>query len=175
MRSIRRAVAEDASALAVLAERTFRDTFSSANDPRDMEHHCSTNFGPEVQLAEIQDPDVLTLLVEDDGELIAFAQVRVRSATECVAARRPSELYRFYVSTRWHGRGTARELMEQVLAAVTLASSDRIWLGVWERNDRAIAFYRKFGFEVIGEHTFQLGGDCQRDLVMSLEIDPAVA
>ena len=77
---------------------------------------------------------------------------------------------RFYVSHRWHGSGVAHKLMNEVLAIVNGLASDRLWLGVWERNDRAVRFYRKFGFVVVGDHAFVLGHDTQRDLVMALEI-----
>jgi ribosomal protein S18 acetylase RimI-like enzyme len=170
MATIRRAVPDDAVALASLAERTFRDAFSSENDPVDMELHCSKNFGSEIQLREIQNPDMITLLGEENGELIAFAQVRLHSAIECVTAKRPSELRRLYVSSGWHGRGVAHELMKKVLATVSRVASDRIWLGVWERNGRALAFYRKVGFDVVGDQVFELGSDSQRDLVMAMEV-----
>jgi ribosomal protein S18 acetylase RimI-like enzyme len=170
MATIRRAEPDDAAALARLAEHTFRETFSAQNDPLDMERHCSKNFGAEIQLREIQNSDMVTLLGEESGELIAFAQVRFHSPIECVAAKRPSELYRLYVSKRWHGRGAAHELMKEVFATLKRVASDRIWLGVWERNDRALAFYRKLGFDAVGEHEFQLGSDSQRDLVMVRDV-----
>jgi ribosomal protein S18 acetylase RimI-like enzyme len=153
--------------LAQLAERTFRDTFASTNDPADMLLHCSTSFGSEIQRREIENPSLVTLLGEEGGELIAFAQLRLDSPIECVAAKHPAQLCRLYVEHRWHGRGVAQELMNEVLATARLAASDRVWLGVWERNERAIAFYRKFGFEVVGDHAFQFGNDPQRDLVMA--------
>jgi ribosomal protein S18 acetylase RimI-like enzyme len=62
--------------------------------------------------------------------------------------------------------------MRAVLETVRTVGSDRIWLGVWERNGRALAFYRKFGFEVFGDHVFQFGRDPQRDLIMALEVAP---
>jgi ribosomal protein S18 acetylase RimI-like enzyme len=170
MAIIRRAERDDAAALARLAERAFRDTFSTENDPVDMEQHCSKNFGSEIQLREIENPELVTLLGEENGELIAFAQIRLRSKIECVSAKRPSELYRLYVLSPWHGLGIAHELMKEVLATAKRAASDRIWLGVWERNDRALAFYRKFGFNEVGDYVFHLGQDSQRDLVMVLEV-----
>jgi ribosomal protein S18 acetylase RimI-like enzyme len=135
-----------------------------------MELHCVQNFGAEMQLREIEDPNLVTIVGEEDGELVAFAQVRLHSPIECLSANRPSELYRLYVTKRWHGLGIAHELMREVLASVRLAASDRIWLGVWERNDRALAFYRKFGFEVAGDHAFLFGRDVQRDLVMAVDV-----
>jgi ribosomal protein S18 acetylase RimI-like enzyme len=172
MVTIRRADRGDAAALASLAERTFRDAFAATNDPVDMEIHCSTNFGPEVQLRDIQNPSLVTILGDDDGHLVAFAQLRLHSPIDCVLAKHPSELYRLYVMKRLHGLGIAHELMRAVLETVRTVGSDRIWLGVWERNGRALAFYRKFGFEVFGDHVFQFGRDPQRDLIMALEVAP---
>jgi ribosomal protein S18 acetylase RimI-like enzyme len=175
MANIRRANSADAAALASLAERVFRDTFASANDPGDVELYSAKNFGLTVQSREISDPNLVTIVSEQDGELIGFAQVRFASRIECVSAKYPAELCRFYVSRQWHGLGVAHELMNEVLATVNGLASDRLWLGVWERNDRAVRFYRKFGFVVVGDHAFVLGHDTQRDLVMALEIGAPVA
>lgn len=174
MANTRRANAGDAAPLASFAERVFRDTFADANDPVDVELFAAKNFGFAVQSREIADPNLVTIVSEHGGELIGFAQVKAASRIECVSAKRPTELCRFYVAHRWHGLGVANELMKEVLATANGLASDRIWLGVWERNDRAIRFYRKFGFEIVGEHPFVLGSDIQRDLVMALEIGGAL-
>jgi len=96
----------------------------------------------------------------------AYAQLRRGSAPAGIAAQRPIEIQRFYVDTSAHGRGLAHELMRHVLARAEEAGNDVVWLGVWESNARAQAFYRKWGFEVVGEHAFRLGEDPQRDLLM---------
>lgn len=161
---------DDAESLARLAEYTFRDTFEAANDQADIDLHCANNFGVEIQRREILDPNYVSILVELEGELIAFAQVRLHSPKECVGAERPSELYRIYVSSEWHGRGIAHEVMSEVLVTAARSGADSIWLGVWEQNPKAIAFYRKYKFEVVGEQVFQVGSDPQRDLIMALAI-----
>lgn len=171
MAVIRRALPIDAAPLADLAEQTFRDAFTEDNDPDDMELHCAASFGPGIQAREIEDPDTATIVADEDGALIGFAQVRLRSPKACVSAERPSELYRVYVSRRWHGQGVAQQIMREVLATVARAGSDRIWLGVWENNRRALGFYRKYGFEVVGEHVFQFGTDAQTDLIMAAAVD----
>ena len=71
-----------------------------------------------------------------------------------------------YVIGEFHGTGVAQELMSACLAEMTMSGSDVAWLGVWERNPKAIAFYTKFDFREVGEHVFQLGNDAQRDVVM---------
>jgi ribosomal protein S18 acetylase RimI-like enzyme len=167
---IRRAVAADAQALAGLAESTFRETFAASNSADDMARHCAASFGPSIQAAEIRDPRIVTLLAEHAGELAGFAQLRLDQAKAGVAAAHPSELHRIYVAAAHHGSGVARRLLDTVLEEARRAGSDYVWLGVWERNPRAMAFYRKAGFMEIGEHEFVLGSDRQRDVVMGLPI-----
>ena len=168
---IRAATSADAETLALLAERTFRDTFAAENRPADIDQHCLSNFGEDIQLQEVLDPNYVTIVADHDGELVAFAQVRLHSPKRIVRAEHPAELHRLYVTGDWHGRGIAHEIMSAVLAAATLKGADALWLSVWERNPRAIAFYRKHGFNVVGDRVFQVGTDPQRDLVMAVEID----
>jgi ribosomal protein S18 acetylase RimI-like enzyme len=171
MMKIRRAVPADAAALAALAERTFRETFAADNTPDNLELHCTQNFGTELQAREIADPQLITLLAEDGGKLAGFAQLRPMHASSSVCAERPAELHRIYVASEWHGRGVAGDLMREVIAAAAQAGADCVWLGVWEHNPRAIAFYRKFGFRVVGDHAFMLGSDRQRDLILTAQLD----
>lgn len=171
MITLRRATVADAARLAVLAERTFRDTFTGENSPQDMETHCAENFSTEIQMSELADPQRITLLAEAGETAAGFAQLVLGSAPECLSCARPAELNRLYLLGAWHGRGVAQELMAAVLSAAAQANCDHVWLGVWERNPKAITFYRKFGFEVIGEHRFVLGRDPQRDLLMALRIE----
>jgi ribosomal protein S18 acetylase RimI-like enzyme len=167
---LRHAVAGDAPSLAVLAERTFRDAFGPRNSPENMDLHCAKVFGPDIQLREIQDRALVTTVAEDGRSMVGFSQLRIPSTHPSVVARRPAELTRIYVVAEWHGRGVAHELMRDAVAAAARDGCDCLWLGVWEHNPRAMAFYRKFGLEVVGTHAFMLGLDRQRDLVMSLKL-----
>jgi diamine N-acetyltransferase len=164
--NIRAATIDDAEALADLARRTFHDTFAASNDPADMALYLSQAFGIDQQTRELQDRDITTLLVEADGAAIAYAQLRADHVPECVVGANPVELSRFYVSREWHGRGIAQPLMERVKTAARDRGANTIWLGVWERNDRARAFYVKCGFTDVGEHLFLFGTDPQTDRVM---------
>lgn len=168
---IRPAKPSDAASLAALAERTFRETFAADNSAENINLHCAQRFSAEIQGREISDPQLTTVLAEVAGELAGFAQLRLAHAAACVKGAQPAELHRIYVANAWHGRGVANELMCAVYAAAARAGSDCIWLGVWERNPRAIAFYRKCGFSVVGDHVFMLGQDQQRDLILAAQLD----
>ena len=164
---IRRAVADDRTALARLAEETFRATFAADNTADDMAVHCATAYAPEIQGVEIADPSIDTLVVsDDDGALVAYAQLRP-GAPATATTPAPIELWRFYVDASQHGRGLAPRLMDAIVEAARARGARTLWLGVWERNLRAQKFYRKCGFTEIGTHTFLLGRDRQTDLLMA--------
>jgi GNAT superfamily N-acetyltransferase len=168
--NIRRAAPEDAAVLADLARATFYDAFAATNNATDMALHLERAYGVPQQTAEIQDARIMTLLVEQEGSAIAYAQIRDHHIPECVSGAAPIELWRFYVDRQWHGRGVAPALMERVKAESRSRGAKTLWLGVWERNDRARAFYAKCGFADAGEHIFLFGTDPQTDRVMTLAL-----
>jgi diamine N-acetyltransferase len=165
--SIRRATLEDASLLAELGARTFHDAFAADIKPEDMASYLATAFSPEKQAAELADPHTTFLIAEDTGVARGYAQLRAGEAPAVVTGSKPIELVRIYVSREWLGRGVGEALMRACLDEARRAGHDTLWLGVWEHNGRAQAFYRKWGFRKVGEHPFQLGSEAQIDHVMA--------
>jgi GNAT superfamily N-acetyltransferase len=168
----RLAQVRDAAALATLAEQTFRDAFGVVNTPENMNLHCAMSFSPSIQAREISDPQMVSILADSQGQFVGFAQLRLHHGSAIVPSKRASEIRRMYVARDWHGKGLAHGLMKQVLKIAAQEGSDSVWLGVWEKNPRAMAFYRKFGFRAVGEHTFALGQDLQRDVIMVTDVKP---
>jgi ribosomal protein S18 acetylase RimI-like enzyme len=163
---IRRAEVADAAALARLQERTFRDAFEATNSAEDMALHCAAHYGDAIQRRELLDPNIDVLVCDDGGQLVGYAQIRRGFAPACVVAERAIEIQRFYVFKDWHGRRVAHDLMAAALVVCAKGGAVQVWLGVWEHNPRAIAFYAKWGFVEVGSHVFPLGTDPQRDIVM---------
>ncbi len=164
--TIRRAVVTDAPALAEFGRRTFHDTFAPDNDPADMAAYLAEAFAPEKQAAQLAAPGRTCLFAEVDGALVGYACLMDGAQHRDAGGAHPVELERFYVDRRWHGRGVAAPLMMAVVQYARAVGADVLWLGVWERNARAIAYYRKQGFERVGAQTFHLGADVQTDDVM---------
>jgi diamine N-acetyltransferase len=162
MPSLRRATPADAARLAELGARTFIETFGADNRPEDMAMYVGRTYGEAQQRRELSDPDHVALLVEEGEVLIAFAQLH-RDGDAI-------EIARFYVDRPWHGRGIAQRLMDAVLELARDERARRVWLAVWERNPRAIAFYTKCGFRDAGTQPFLLGVDLQTDRVMEVEL-----
>ena len=166
--TIRVATPADAERLTRFAEQIFRDTFGEMNTAEDMEMYCAAAFSATIQRDEIENQATETLLVDQGDEVIAYAQVHAGLAPESVGGNAPLELKRFYVATRYHRNGLAPALMVTVIARARAAGADPLWLGVWERNPRAIRFYEKHGFVQVGDHSFLLGTERQRDVLMAL-------
>lgn len=167
---IRRGEAHDAAVLADLARTTFYDTFAASNDSNDMALHLERSYGVDQQAAELRSPDIVTLLVEQDGKAIAYAQLRGEYRPECVTGPSPIELWRFYVARGFHGQGVAQALMDRVKEEARQRGAATLWLGVWEHNARARAFYAKCGFVDAGQHVFLFGTDPQTDVVMTVTL-----
>lgn len=165
--SIRLAVAADAARLAEFGARTFEDAFGTDNIPENMSLYLARTYGVAHQTAELDDPAMSTIVAESGGRLAGFAQLRVGPAPESVTGGAPIELLRFYVDRPWHGRGLALALMAAVDREAARRGAAVVWLSVWERNERAKAFYRKCGFADVGSKVFVLGTDRQRDRVMA--------
>lgn len=170
--SIRTATPADNVRLAKFGAKAFADSFAADNTPEDMAAYLAAAFSPEKQAAELADPNSLFLIAEIDGEMAGYARLLEGPAPESVTGEHPIELVRIYAGREWNGRGVGAALMRACLEEAAHLGCDAIWLGVWERNERAQAFYRKWGFETVGTQPFQLGQDVQTDHIMQRSIDP---
>jgi ribosomal protein S18 acetylase RimI-like enzyme len=172
MFSIRRAERTDAPTLSALGERLFRAAFGASNTDEDMELYLRSAFSPIRQARELAGPSTQAWLVEDEsGAEIGYALVRLGAPDAEVDAKNPVEIVRFYVDSGWHGRGVASALMTTCVDQARVWGCDQIWLGVWDQNARAIAFYKKSGFRIVGSQPFLLGTDRQRDFIMVRAVD----
>ena len=169
--TIRRATVDDAASLTEIAARIFHETFAAENDPEDMRAYMDEAFTVARQAEEIADPRSTILLAEVDGELAGYARLLDGEVPEEVAGERPIELARLYADGRFHGKGLGAALLEACFDEARRCGYRTIWLGVWERNWRALAFYRKWGFVECGSHVFLLGSDPQTDLLMARPVD----
>jgi len=160
---IRQAKLAEAEALLELAARTFYDAFAATNTPENMRSYMSAAFTVEQMTTELHDPGSTFLLAELAGQLVGYAKLLRSGVPECVVTRPAIELSRLYVEQNVLGAGVGAALMQACLDAARRAGFRAIFLGVWERNPRAHAFYRKWGFERVGEHVFQMGDDPQTD------------
>jgi ribosomal protein S18 acetylase RimI-like enzyme len=163
---IRRGEPNDAELLAELGARTFSETFAADNTPENMAAYLASAFSPAQQASELSDPRSSFHIAEVDGVAVGYALLRTGRVPNGVTGDRPIELVRLYVSKESLGTGVGAALMQACIDDAKQQGHQTLWLGVWENNTRAQAFYRKWNFQDVGRHVFQLGDDPQTDILM---------
>jgi GNAT superfamily N-acetyltransferase len=164
---IRPATLEDAAILAELGERTFRETFQALYAPGDFEAFLSGTYSESRQRAELADPARPALVLEVEGAPAGFAQLRLDHREPCIPGQRPAELQRIYLLRSAQGGGRGAALLGACEDLVRAQGADVLWLGVWEHNAKALAFYARCGFREVGEHGFAIGRRWDRDLLLA--------
>jgi diamine N-acetyltransferase len=158
--TIRTATAADAELIADLSRETFYDAFIADNKKEDMDKFMNEQFTKESLMKEVGTPGNTFLLPYIDGEVAGYARLRENKALQEI------EIARIYNKTTAIGKGIGKALMLACIETAEKLNKKIIWLGVWEENQRAIDFYKKFGFEKYDEHDFLLGDDLQKDWLM---------
>lgn len=165
--TVRRANSVDAGLLAELGARTFEEAFAADNNAEDMAAYLVASFSVEQMAEELADAASAFFIAEVEGRAAGYAKLHAGEAAAGVEGSKPVELVRLYVLREWLGRGVGEALMRACVDEARRVGYETIWLGVWERNGRAQAFYRKWDFREVGKHVFQLGSDAQRDILMA--------
>ena len=119
---------------------------------------------------ELSKPDIIFLIAELEDEPVGYAKLKMNSNDESLKGTKVIEIERIYASQEYIGKGIGKVLMKACINEARQRGCDSIWLGVWEKNQRAIDFYEKWGFKEVGTHVFMLGDDPQWDFVMELEL-----
>jgi GNAT superfamily N-acetyltransferase len=156
----------DAALLAQLGRETFTQAFGAMNTPEDLSAYLAGAFHESIQAKELAQPGSCFLIAEVGGEPAGYARLLSGSSETCITGIQPIELVRIYALDQYIGKGVGTALMRFCLEEGRKVGHDTIWLGVWEKNTRAIAFYQKWSFSIVGRHQFELGSDIQTDFVM---------
>jgi ribosomal protein S18 acetylase RimI-like enzyme len=167
--SYRPATPSDGAALAALARRVFTETFGDQYAADDLARHLDRAFGPGGLPAELHDLDVRVMMAEEEGRVLAYLKL----APMALPVDHPPgalEIKQLYVRAPWQGKGVAQALMDWAIEAARADRVPALYLSVWSQNERAIAFYRRYGFVVAGHAPFAVGAQIDEDPVMRLEL-----
>jgi ribosomal protein S18 acetylase RimI-like enzyme len=173
--TIRMALVTEAPLLTALMRQAFAQAYAAHLRPEDLKSHMDANFTTPLQMKELGDPQVLTLLALTADEPIGYAQMLPALFPECVKTDRPVQLLRFYLLKPYWGSRASGKLMRHCLHELSRRKYTGVWLSAWERNQRAQAFYRKWGFRAIGTAPFIVGKDRQTDNIMARPVSPGWA
>jgi diamine N-acetyltransferase len=169
---VRMARVQDAKNLSVFAKNTFVDTYAGMVDRTELLDYSNETFHLDNQLNEIINPDNLIFLAEDDeSNLLGYALIQYRSLKFTHRVYRQCELKRIYLSNKVFRKGIGTRLLNAVKGTLSKQGIETLYVGVWDKNSRALAFYFKNGFKEVADTHFELGNQTCRDLVLQCAIE----
>ena len=166
----RKCTVEDLSDLCTFSRAVFYETFRDSCSPEDMESFLDHAYSTEKLRGELLNPDSSFFLLYQEGVFAGYIKLNESPAQTDIHDPDALELERIYVSRSFQGTGLGSCLMERAVEIAKQRGRKYLWLGVWEKNEKAISFYRKHGFHRIGTHTFRIGGDAQTDYVLRRDL-----
>jgi ribosomal protein S18 acetylase RimI-like enzyme len=158
------------SELRQLSIVTFTQTFASHNAPEDMESYLSASFSLSQLLNELKHPHSAFFFALYHGAPAGYLKLNWLDAQTHLAGKYGLEIERIYVLQQFKAQGIGSTIMNYALKHARAMHKNHIWLGVWEHNTAAIAFYQRYGFIKTGTHPFTLGSDVQTDWIMQLNL-----
>lgn len=152
------------------ARENFMLTYAHLNTEENMRDYLQESFSKEAFEREFDHPESEFHIIIENSEIVGYFKINMNSAQTEDTYPNSLEIERIYVTSRLKGQGVGRQMIKRSKQIALEKNLDFIWLGVWEQNPKAIAFYEKMGFQPIDKHVFQLGKDAQTDLIMKLTI-----
>jgi ribosomal protein S18 acetylase RimI-like enzyme len=172
MPTIRHAIPADATLLASFAAQAFADTYREISDAQEVADYVAEHFQPEVMAGVIADPSCSVLLAWVGEQLAGYAILKQETPPDCVTGPAPLRLWRIYLGAGFIGQGVGARLMLAVHEQAHRRGARTLWLGVYDRNVRAVEFYERFGFARVGDQEFLFGGQIYFDPVYAAAVRP---
>lgn len=166
---IRKAQDQDLGDLLHVARTAFLQAFTAGNKPENVSAYLEEAFTFDQFGKELATPASTFFLAESDGELIGYAKVNEVPSQTDVHDPESLEIARLYVLEEYLGLGVGKILLDHSIAYAKQNQKKYLWLGVWEKNARAIRFYEKNGLRIFGSHPFPFGDEIQTDYLMRVD------
>lgn len=161
---------EQLNLLREISIETYRDTFIDSNSEALMQQYLSDALSCEKLQAEFNNADSRFYFIYCEAQVAGFLKVNEASAQTDIGDLNALEIERFYIRKAFLRRGLGKQLIGFASDLAKQAGKEYLWLGVWEGNIPALHFYKQMGFEQIGSHPFDMGGDLQTDLVLKKKL-----
>lgn len=171
MIGIKKITINDIEQLQQIARQTFMETFSASNSEENMKNYLREGFSIEKLTTELNDKNAAFYFATLDQDVIGYLKLNTGTSQTELKDQKALEIERIYVLDEFQGKKVGQILYEKAKAIARQKKMDYIWLGVWEKNQRAINFYQKNGFTPFNTHIFKLGHDEQTDIMMKLNLE----
>ena len=165
--NMKKCTLEDLSRLQEISYETFNETFKEQNSPENMEAYLEKAFNRKQLETELSQRSSQFYFVEIEGETAGYLKVNTDEAQTEEMGDEALEIERIYIRSPFQKQGLGKYLFNKALEVAMEQNKKKIWLGVWEKNEKAIAFYKKMGFVQTGAHSFYMGDEEQTDFIMA--------
>lgn len=169
--TIRKCTISDTDALLKLSYDTFYEAFASQNTPANMKAYADSAFTQGKIRGELQNPESHFYFIYDDDQLAGYLKVNIGSAQSEDMGSDSLEVERIYILEAFHNKGFGKALLNLAYDIARAEQKKKVWLGVWEKNENALGFYRKQGFKKTGSHSFFMGTDKQTDYIAEKSLE----
>lgn len=167
---VRKATVNDLNMVQQIGRETFFETFAESNTEADMQQYLTVQFSLDKLSIELSESNSQFFIAWDGASAIGYLKVNMRDAQTELKEDHSLEIERIYVLNSYHGKNVGQLLYERALEVASRLGKSSVWLGVWEKNPRAIRFYEKNGFVAFDTHIFKMGDDEQTDIMMRKEL-----
>lgn len=165
--NIKKCTLEDSRELQEISHETFDETFKHQNSPENMNAYLERAFNLIQLKKELSNPSSQFFFVYFNNEVAGYLKVNTDNAQSEEIGDESLEIERIYIRNKFQKHGLGKCLLNKAMEIAMECKKNKIWLGVWERNENAIAFYRKKGFIQTGAHSFYMGDEEQVDFIMT--------
>ncbi|MBN2981081.1 GNAT family N-acetyltransferase [Cohnella algarum] len=168
--TIKRCMLDDLVLLQEVGAETFNETFEDQNSPENMKAYLEKAFDLNQLEKELSNPSSAFYLIYSNEELAGYLKVNDDDAQTEMMGQDSLEVERIYIRKKFHKQGLGKYLLNKAMDIAAERNKAKIWLGVWEKNENAIAFYEKMGFVRTGAHSFHMGDEEQTDFIMTKKL-----
>ncbi|MDM5219697.1 GNAT family N-acetyltransferase [Peribacillus sp. NJ11] len=165
--NIKKCTLEDSRKLHVISYETFNETFKHQNSPENMNAYLERAFNLKQLENELSNISSQFYFVYFNNEVAGYLKVNTDDAQSEEMGDESLEIERVYIKKKFQKHGLGKYLLNEAIEIAMEGKKNKIWLGVWEKNENAIAFYKKLGFVQTGAHSFYMGDEEQMDLIMT--------
>jgi ribosomal protein S18 acetylase RimI-like enzyme len=169
--NIKKVTINDMDQLQQIGRQTFYETFSADNTDENMTKYLDEAFSIKKMTAEFSDKNSEFYFAMLDNKVIGYLKLNFGPSQTELKDDKALEIERIYVLKEFHGKHVGQILYNKAIEIARQKNVDYVWLGVWEKNQRAINFYKKNGFVEFDRHIFKLGNDEQTDIMMKLNLN----
>jgi diamine N-acetyltransferase len=165
--NIKKCTLEDLHILQEISYETFNETFNHQNSPENMNAYLGKAFNLNQLEKELSNSSSEFFFIYFNSEVAGYLKINTNDAQTEKLGNESLEIERIYIKNKFQKKGLGKYLINKAIKIAVERNKKKIWLGVWEKNEKAICFYKKIGFVQTDTHSFYMGNEEQTDFIMT--------